>query len=509
MYRDIIYCVFLTITGFVSFAQTPLPDSLERKFSGTPQDSNYVIELNKLATDYLKSNPNATREIASHVLGVAPKIDYKKGYARAMTLIGNSYWYEGVYEFAQRYYLLAAREYKIINDSIGLGQTYNNIGEVYKKLGEYDKSLEYLLASINLKRRDTTFHALTLYNIGELYTMMGETDRAHEYLQQSLEIALKENNKRVLAYDYWSLGILKGKAGQFSESLTLYNKAIALWKELGETRSLIQTYQDYADIYKKQKKYDSALFYLGEAISLASQIKVPDLQVNNYWGMFTLDSARSNYSQALRHLYRYTVLKDSVYNLLKTEQIARLQTIYETETRERENQQLRAERVLKDSQLKSQQLFLIGISISLVITGILAWMLFRQHRRILEVNRELKDKNEEIHLQKEAIESQAVALLKLNSELQELNKNLENRIHERTNQLMVQNQKLTEYTFVNAHKLRAPVASILGLLNLVDQVNPEERAGILQHLKTCGDQLDKIIREISRDLEAAIVDKKD
>lgn len=509
MYRDVIYCALFVIAGFVSYAQSPLPDSLERKFSGTPQDSNYVDELNRMATDYLKVNPQATREIASHVLGVTPKIDYKKGYARAMTLIGNSYWYEGVYEFAQRYYLLAAREYRIINDSLGLGQTYNNIGEVYKKLGEYDKSLEYLLASVNLNKKDSTSTALTLYNIGELYTMMGKVDEANDYLNSSLEIALKENNKRVLAYDYWSMGIIKSKAEQFAEAKRLYHKAVLLWKELGETRSLIQTYQDYATIHKKQKNYDSAQFYLGEAIRLASQIKVPDLQVNNYFGMFSLDSARGNNTQALHHLYRYNTLKDSVYNLLKTEQIARLQTIYETETRERENQQLRAERELKDSQLESQQLFLVGISVSLVITGILAWMLFRQHRRILEVNKELKEKNEEIHFQKEAIESQAEALLKLNAELQELNKNLENRINERTNQLMVQNQRLTEYTFINAHKLRAPVASILGLINLVDQVSGDERGAILQHLKTCGDQLDKIIREISRNLEAAIVDKKD
>ncbi|MFZ6008776.1 MAG: hypothetical protein ACOYXT_00395, partial [Bacteroidota bacterium] len=108
-------------------------------------------------------------------------------------------------------------------------------------------------------------------------------------------------------------------------------------------------------------------------------------------------------------------------------------------------------------------------------------------------------------MQKEAIEMQATALLKLNEELQELNKNLESRINERTYQLTLQNQRLTEYTFINAHKLRAPVASILGLVNLVQQVNAGEREAILTHLKTCGEQLDSIIREVSRNLEGAIV----
>src|SRR5688572_26347846 len=125
-------------------AQGIFPDSVERKFSGVKQDSNYIISLNLVAAEYLRTNPNITRTIASHALVVAPKINYTRGYARALTIMGNAYWYEGVYEFAQNYYLLAARQYQSIDDSIGLGQTYNNIGEVYKRLNEFDKALPYL-----------------------------------------------------------------------------------------------------------------------------------------------------------------------------------------------------------------------------------------------------------------------------------------------------------------------------------------------------------------------------
>jgi tetratricopeptide (TPR) repeat protein len=378
------------------------------------------------------------------------------------------------------------------------------MGEVNKGLGEYDVALDYLLRSMSLKKNDTT-RAITLYNIGELYISIKQYDEALKYINESLSIANKENNERVIAYDYWSLARIKMEQGTFPGAVSYFALAEKIWIRLGETRSLIQTYQDLAEAYRREGKLTDAREYLDKASALATQIKVPDLQITTYLGYAKIDSAAGNYSRALHYLFRHNTLKDSVYNLLKVEQIARVQTIYETEVRERENQQLRADKELKDQQLRSREGLLAAISIGLLVVGILAWILFRQRGQILQVNKKLQEKNAEIHAQKEAIEVQAAALRKLNEALQELNKNLENRIEERSRQLLLQNQKLAEYTFINAHKLRAPVASILGLISLFQQVEPHEREAILHHLKTCGDQLDSIIREISRTLEAAVV----
>jgi tetratricopeptide (TPR) repeat protein len=480
----------LTILS-ASAAQPVLPDSIRLRFAGVSQDSMYVNRLNELATNYLGTNPSVSRMIAAHVLDVSQKIHFIRGYARALTVTGNSYWYEGVYEFAQNYYLLAARQYQSINDSFGLGATYNNIGEIYKKLNEHDKALEYLLKSLELIRRDSAMRGLTLYNIGELYIRLNDVETGRKYIQESYELALADNNKRLIAFDFWSFAAIKEKEKKYNEALTYLLKAEAYWKTLGETRSVIQTYQDISDVYRQLKKYGEAELYLTKAIDLAGKMNVPDLQVTNYLLYTSLDSIRGNYSQALAHLSRHNSLKDSVYNLLKAEQIARLQTIYETEGREQENQQLRIEKQISEAQLQSQRITLVTISFGLIIAGILAWLLYRQQKKIL--------------FQKDAIEIQAAALLKLNEELQEFNKNLEARIDERTSQLTIQNQKLAEFTFINAHKLRAPVASILGLVDLLNQVKGEERETVVCHLKTCGEELDHVIREVSRGLEEAMV----
>jgi signal transduction histidine kinase len=270
-------------------------------------------------------------------------------------------------------------------------------------------------------------------------------------------------------------------------------KAEEIWQKLGEVRSLIQTSQEMSDVYKLQRNFSQAEARLLKALDMTSQINVADLRVSTYQRLSSLYATQGKHERALHFLIRHNSLKDSVYNLLKAEQIARLQTIYETETREQENAQLRSEREIKNSELQSQRTILIATAVFLVFAGTFAWFLYHQRRKI--------------SFQRDAIEMQAVALLKLNEELQLLNKNLEARIAERTSQLTIQNQRLAEYTFINAHKLRAPVASILGLINLVHQVAPADREAILAHLKTCGDQLDAIIREVSRNLEAAIVNE--
>lgn len=488
------HLLFLILSVHLLNGQHFLPDSIKQKFTGHPENDRYVDQLNVVASGYLRTDPDLTRIISSHTIEVASKIKYTRGYARALTVMGNAYWYEGVYEFAQKYYLLAARQYQSINDSVGLGYAYNNIGEVYKKLNDNEKALEYLFRSMELKKKDSASHALTLYNIAESYLRLDKIAEAKDYIERSMKIASDQQDNRVIAFNYWGLGAIRLKEKKYQEALEFYFRAEEIWTNLGEVRSLIQTYQEIAEVYSQQHHYANAEKYLTRALQLATKIKVPDLQINNYLRFSRLDSVRGNYARALHFLGKHNVLKDSVYNIIKSEQIVRLQTIYETELRDRENQQLRSAQEVKNSQLRFQSIIIATITFGLVLAGILSWFLYQQRLKIL--------------LQKKAIELQATSLTELNAELRTLNKNLEARIIERTNQLTIQNQRLTEYTFINAHKLRAPVASILGLINLLQQVAPEEKEAILTHLKTCGEQLDKIIRELSKTLEAAIIQEK-
>lgn len=90
-----------------------------------------------------------------------------------------------------------------------------------------------------------------------------------------------------------------------------------------------------------------------------------------------------------------------------------------------------------------------------------------------------------------------------NKQLKNYNEHLEDRVYERTEELEHQNKQLAEYAFINSHLLRAPLASILGLTNLLLKTKPtDEQKEYLEHLNSASIQLDEVIGKINKALNS-------
>ena len=101
------------------------------------------------------------------------------------------------------------------------------------------------------------------------------------------------------------------------------------------------------------------------------------------------------------------------------------------------------------------------------------------------------------------INTQSKQLLELNEKLNLLNENLELTVEERTSELEEKNQKLSDYAFTNAHELRAPVANLLGLIQLFEQAKTIDEVNELTSLlRTVSMRLDDITYEIRDRLES-------
>lgn len=135
---------------------------------------------------------------------------------------------------------------------------------------------------------------------------------------------------------------------------------------------------------------------------------------------------------------------------------------------------------------KSQKLiFLTSTVVAVTALLLMSVFLYRQ---------QMKSRLHLLH-QKAEIEAQA-------EQIKAINENLEAIVQSRTRDLQEKNSALEEYAFITAHKLRAPLVSILGLVNLIHRLNiPEEEKILVAHLKTASEKLDIIVHEVMKSVE--------
>ncbi len=121
-----------------------------------------------------------------------------------------------------------------------------------------------------------------------------------------------------------------------------------------------------------------------------------------------------------------------------------------------------------------------------------------KNQRIKQLLEEIRTKN--IYLESQVSENRLMndELNSLNEELMSVNESLEQAVADRTSTLQMQNNQLTEYAFINSHLLRAPIARILGLANIIStEVELQKDKQMLQALSATTEELDNIVRRIS------------
>lgn len=114
--------------------------------------------------------------------------------------------------------------------------------------------------------------------------------------------------------------------------------------------------------------------------------------------------------------------------------------------------------------------------------------------------RELHYKQKLVETQREEIQIQSEELNSLNETLIDMNHSLEQAVDDRTKELKIKNRQLAEYAFINAHKLRAPIATLQGLLNLIDK-DAANQDIILEKIKESIEVLVLIVTDIRIKLE--------
>ncbi|HCM75213.1 MAG TPA: hypothetical protein DIS90_02440 [Cytophagales bacterium] len=161
-----------------------------------------------------------------------------------------------------------------------------------------------------------------------------------------------------------------------------------------------------------------------------------------------------------------------------------------------------------DHSLPSYQIsqWIATIMFLVILTGVL--VLRRTSDTILNMNsiliRNLNEANNQLEVQRTKIEKANARISYQNEELNRINGQLVNKVsvtnsqlEESNTELVKHNNELQQFSYTISHNLRGPVASILGLINLIKAHDPEQ-SETLVHLHKAAKSLDETITDLGR-----------
>ena len=448
------------------FVQTKI-DSLETQLK-IVDNKKKVEVLNKLAQAYKSNLPEKTMDYGKQALELSKKIDYKEGKAKALNNIATAYYLSSEYNRSIEIFFEALQIFEDIENKKDIAQTLNNIGLVYNNLSKYDESLAYYLRSMTIREDigDKKDIAASLNNIGNINWEIGKHSTALEYYGQSLQIYEEIDDKDGIAITNNNIGNIYYVLADYDKSLKHFIKSLKIYEELDkkygiaaasnniafvfqvsgnydkalqysytslktseemeEKFGIANTSNNIGELYFLLENYDKAFSYFQRSLELAKTIKAKSIIKNSYYSLSNLYSIKDDYKKSLEYFKLYTEIKDSIFTEESSGKIAEMQTKYETEKKEKENEILKKDNKIQKLEINKQQNIRNSFIVISVLVLILAFAIYTRYRSKQKINVILNQKNNVIE--------------NTNTELNQKNK----QINKQKNQLSETLQELRE-----------------------------------------------------------------
>lgn len=328
-----------------------------------PKNKKYMCDFLFLKTriNYSFTRYDSALVVAFNCLKTAESINYESVKGKVFVQIGNIFFTQKNIKKAIKYYKKAIIIGDITNNDDILDASYSNLGIIYQDEKKLDSSLYYYNQSLNIsiKNRDSIGIADGYGNIGTVYFNKKDYKLAKKHFEDALNIYLKYNAQYQLAISYVNIASVLDAEYKYDEAENLYLKAIEIGKKL---------------------KNNSLLYSAYEALA------------SNYYN-------NSNFKEAYNAVAFAKSYNDSTYSEEMSMQTAELQTKYETEKKEQENQVLTLENKNK------KQVIYFAFGGCALLLG-LVFFIFKGYKQKQKANHELEVKNEIIQQQKAIVEEQ-------------------------------------------------------------------------------------------------------
>ncbi len=269
---------------------------------------------------------------------ICKKIKHERGLASNYNNIATIYRNQRKYVDAFKYYLKALEIHNKSDNKYGLMITFNGLALLQKEQNNTVKALEYYEKALEMAEllKNQVGIAGISTNLGELHEATGNYQQSLIYNQNALKIHQRLGFKNNVANNLNNLGSICHKQQQYDESLIYYNRAIAILEEKGSKTTLVESHLHIALVYLEQQRIQPAREHTDKGLQLA--LKIPSLEAmkEGYTLLARVYQNLGDFEKAYGYQQHLIVVTDSIFDLEKSRQLTELQTLYESEKKEKE-----------------------------------------------------------------------------------------------------------------------------------------------------------------------------
>jgi len=355
-----------------------------------------------------------------------------------------------------------------------IAESNNKIAIILKNQKNYQEAIRYLKKSLATWQQlgNSLNSTKTTINIAGNLAMLGQFDQSLEYLFQAENYAREIKKTKLLSDIMISIANIYSFKSDIKKAEIYYMKAVKLKKTLRDKKGLAITYNNIGIFYLRYANYQQGEKYAKLALNHAKKLDLSKIEMSSCKGLSFIYSKQKKFENAFGYQSRFVQLKDSLYNIQKTKQLAEIRTKYEAEKKEQQIKILENENQLNQIEIKSRKRERNSLAAGIVIIILSLFFILRAYREKKKINTLLKDKNELIEQQK--------------SNLSQQNKEL-NRVNSTKDRLFS----------IIAHDLRSPMSSMEGLSGIIRRLlvsgKTEKLDAVAQHIDQTVNRLNSLL----------------
>jgi len=263
-----------------------------------------------------------------------------------------------------------------------MSSSLNTLAAIYMGANQPKEAEQYVLKGIEMaeKANNPGRMAVLLAMASEVYHAQGDDKKALPYIERAYQIDKQMGNEpRAMVRLAQKASVLIGQH-EYKEAESTLRQVIPYLRQNNDRHSLGIAYNKMGMALLSQDREKEAAPYYRDAISIFKELGDPYNEVQAHRGLYEC-LWKHEPAEARRSLKRFEVLKDSLYNNMSAEALAKYNAEFGNDWLQIENHKERR-----------AKLWAITLSIIIALTAIIIWWLMRHNqKRQSRINAELSE----------------------------------------------------------------------------------------------------------------------